>query len=512
MILEIHGGLGDEVAATAAVREYKRQNPDEIVTIFQPERPAIWKHNPHLGWGKYEGGRSATLRMDKGRSNHGGNAAHAHAAQLGIQLADDTPELWLTSAERAAAAGLWETFGFDPARTACIDIGAGWESKRWPASRWTATVAALSANGWKVVELGTRTPGNGHLAAGLPGVAASFLDATSIREAAALIASSALFLGHDSGLMHVAAAVGTPSVIVFGSTKWYEYAYYNSLPVFPATSCGEHCYKACYRPPKNERGQFSHCMTEIGVERVVAAVELAARRFPFPAGGRAPRNPRRRPASARHPSDALRVLRGSPVNVVPLSLDPRMFLLEGALSREDCAAIIDAGRDRLTAATVFTPDFSGRKARLEEARTGKTSFLHREHPAIKRLVYFVRLFSGQRIEQLEAVQVAYYGVGDEYGHHIDSFLPGHAALDPAEGGQRIWSALAYLNDVGQGGETEFPRLGVRLLPVAGNVVIWENVDAAGEVDPRALHAALAPVSGPKWSAALWVREGVARGA
>jgi hypothetical protein len=36
MILEIHGGLGDEVAATAAVREYKRQNPDEIVTIFQP--------------------------------------------------------------------------------------------------------------------------------------------------------------------------------------------------------------------------------------------------------------------------------------------------------------------------------------------------------------------------------------------------------------------------------------------------------------------------------------------
>lgn len=300
MRIDVSGGIGDVIAATAAVREYKLQHPDEIVRIGNSSLPEIWDHNPYLNVGKTENGLRAGLRMDLGRSDKGGNAAHAHAAQLGIQIVDDCPELWLTEEERSVQK--FEKLVLDdeknatdlksisaiverPAKTVAIDVAAGWLSKKWPQERWAALCRRLLDSGWDVLEVG-RGFDQGEARRGPIPSTRSYLDMTTVREVGVLISRCAYFLGHDSGLMHLAAAVGTPQVIVYGHTKPADYAYYNSISVFPYSSCGENCYQQCYREPK-VRGRFSHCIDEISVDRVFAAVELAERRFPYtPVGGR----------------------------------------------------------------------------------------------------------------------------------------------------------------------------------------------------------------------------------
>ena len=64
----------------------------------------------------------------------------------------------------------------------------------------------------------------------------------------------------------------------------------------------------------------------------------------------------------------------------------------------------------------------------------------------------------------------------------------------------------YLNDVEAGGETEFPLAGVRIAPVAGRAVVFDNLLADGRPDPESLHAGLPVARGEKWLATLWLRE------
>lgn len=58
---------------------------------------------------------------------------------------------------------------------------------------------------------------------GLPG-AADLVGVLDLPEAAAVLARCALFVGNDSGLMHLSAATGTPTIGLFGPTPAAEYA------------------------------------------------------------------------------------------------------------------------------------------------------------------------------------------------------------------------------------------------------------------------------------------------
>ena len=45
------------------------------------------------------------------------------------------------------------------------------------------------------------------------------------------------------------------------------------------------------------------------------------------------------------------------------------------------------------------------------------------------------------------------------------------------GGQRTWTAMVFLNVPGDGGETCFPGVGVKVTPRLGNLLIWNNMDS-----------------------------------
>jgi hypothetical protein len=82
------------------------------------------------------------------------------------------------------------------------------ETKEWPLARWNELVGRLRGH-YELVQLGTL-----HDPA-IPG-AHDLRGRTSLATAAQWIASSALFLGLESGLMHLAAAVTVPAVIIYG--------------------------------------------------------------------------------------------------------------------------------------------------------------------------------------------------------------------------------------------------------------------------------------------------------
>jgi prolyl 4-hydroxylase len=116
--------------------------------------------------------------------------------------------------------------------------------------------------------------------------------------------------------------------------------------------------------------------------------------------------------------------------------------------------------------------------------------------------------AGLQAVHAETCQVLHYKVGEYFSPHFDFFDPefeGHAAM-LAKYGQRLATVLVYLNDDLDGGETDFPKLGVRHKGAKGDALMFRNVDGEGRPDRRTLHAGLPPTGGEKWLLSLWIRD------
>ncbi|MBR0679844.1 glycosyltransferase family 9 protein [Roseomonas eburnea] len=151
-----------------------------------------------------------------------------HIAQtLGVSPAP-RPVAWFGAEEAARAEALL------PSGAPVLALGptANWVRKVWPADRFLHLARLLTGpggalEGARIVVLGG--PGEQERAmaapvlAGLPG-AVDLVGALDLPEAAAVLARCALFVGNDSGLMHLSAATGTPTIGLFGPTPASEYA------------------------------------------------------------------------------------------------------------------------------------------------------------------------------------------------------------------------------------------------------------------------------------------------
>lgn len=142
----------------------------------------------------------------------------AESAELFFPLADaDRAGAQALLAEAGTAAG---------APLAVLAPGAGWPGKQWPAERFAEIGDRLRREaGCAVVLVGSA--GEAELcrsvAARMREPAASLAGRTSLAQLAALLAQAGLFVGNDSGPMHLAACFQIPSVVCFGPTvaaKW----------------------------------------------------------------------------------------------------------------------------------------------------------------------------------------------------------------------------------------------------------------------------------------------------
>ena len=148
-----------------------------------------------------------------------GRMFEQYAAMLDITPAP-LPVVWTAEADRARAAALL------PAGRPYVGIGAtaNWAPKVWPAARFAALFDALAAGPLPGAAAAVFAgPGEAErrmaepLLRALPG-AIDLRGSLALPEASACIQRCALYVGNDSGLMHLAAASGTPTVGLCGAT------------------------------------------------------------------------------------------------------------------------------------------------------------------------------------------------------------------------------------------------------------------------------------------------------
>jgi heptosyltransferase-3 len=133
---------------------------------------------------------------------------------------DSTPDLGLTTAERADAARLLEKIGI---RQPFIAVSVGTKSllKDWGADHWRDLLLELGRDlkDHSLVLLGSadESERSADLAKTWRGSEANLCGQTSPRMSAAILEQACLFIGHDSGPMHLAAAASAPTVAIFSA-------------------------------------------------------------------------------------------------------------------------------------------------------------------------------------------------------------------------------------------------------------------------------------------------------
>ena len=181
-------------------------------------------------------------------------------------------DLRLGAVEAAAVARWQATLPPDGGRL-WLGVGPGSKmpAKRWPLERFGEVVKRLMAQHdiWPVVFGGREDRESGdRLLAGW-GRGYNAAGALSVRASAAALQQCALYLGNDTGTMHLAAAAGTPCVAVFSARDWPGawYPYGVAQRVFRTALDCEGCYLVECVERKNE------CLNRISVEQVLAGCE-----------------------------------------------------------------------------------------------------------------------------------------------------------------------------------------------------------------------------------------------
>jgi len=193
------------------------------------------------------------------------------------------------------------------------------------------------------------------------------------------------------------------------------------------------------------------------------------------------------------------------VEIVMAMRNPRLIVLGGLLSDDECDQMIALAQPRLTRSETVHNQSGG--SEVHEARTSDGMFFDRsEHPLCDRIERRIAALLNWPLENGEGLQVLRYRPGAEYKAHHDYFDPAQPGTPTIlqRGGQRVASIVMYLNTPTRGGGTSFPDVGVEVGPMRGNAVFF-SYDRP-HVVTRTLHAGMPVLEGEKWVATKWLRE------
>jgi ADP-heptose:LPS heptosyltransferase len=138
-------------------------------------------------------------------------------AFLGVPARGEDLEFPVLPRDRQALAELAEAECLRPGSYVCVHPGARGAYRRWPPGRFAAVADALAGRGLRVILTGTReeAPLTAAVAAAMSAPAADLACRTDLGTLAALLEGARLLVCNDTGVSHLAAALRTPSVVVF---------------------------------------------------------------------------------------------------------------------------------------------------------------------------------------------------------------------------------------------------------------------------------------------------------
>jgi heptosyltransferase-3 len=242
-----------------------------------------WKRSVLQQWVPFDDLNTHTVRMNLGL-----------ASTLGIPLNGEVVVTWTAEEERAAA----RLIGKDDGRPlAVLHPYPKFNYKMWRPEGWIELGRRLTAAGYRLAITGgaddEELPYNGHIVRALPGDSIAAAGELTFGASACLVSRARVYIGPDTALTHVAAALGVPTVALFGPTncvKWGPWPRGHSADSNPWRRLGTqrqgnvlllqgtNACVPCHLEGCDRRVEsYSDCLQELPVERVFAAVQEMVR-------------------------------------------------------------------------------------------------------------------------------------------------------------------------------------------------------------------------------------------
>ncbi len=179
-----------------------------------------------------------------------------------------------------------------------------------------------------------------------------------------------------------------------------------------------------------------------------------------------------------------------------------MFVARDFLRPEECRALIALIESNRVPSGLLADQY------IPGFRTSDSSNFDRDHPLVASVDAKINALVGIQPEHGETSQGQRYDVGQEFKAHHDFFYTdqNYYREETTSGGQRTWTAMAFLNEPEGGGQTFFPEVNVRITPRAGNLLIWNNMDQTGAPNRYTLHQGCPVTAGLKYVITKWYRE------
>ena len=192
---------------------------------------------------------------------------------IDIHESDAKLEFWHTDADRHAARQILATHGISPKEHLIgVNLGTTWRTKRWSLENFAEVITqAQERFGARILLTGSTAeiPLGEALAQIAKVETINLIGKTTLMQLGALIESCNLYLTCDSGPMHIAAAVGTPTIALFGPTSPTRHGPYgeNHEIIEKPVEC-----RPCYKRNCMRKDQPHLCMTEIDPNEVVTQI------------------------------------------------------------------------------------------------------------------------------------------------------------------------------------------------------------------------------------------------
>ena len=194
-----------------------------------------------------------------------------------------------------------------------------------------------------------------------------------------------------------------------------------------------------------------------------------------------------------------------------LAANPAIYTLpvEGAeiwalgdfMTPEECAKMIEMIDGCAKPSEVFDLDYAS------GFRTSYSGDVDPHDPFIRKISRRIDDLMGIEPEWGETIQGQRYMPGQEFQPHHDWFYPdtSYWEFEMGRGGQRSFTAMAFLNEVAAGGTTDFTDLGISIEPKPGVLLIWNNATPEGKPNDRTMHAGRPVLDGVKYVITKWYR-------
>jgi len=175
-----------------------------------------------------------------------------------------------------------------------------------------------------------------------------------------------------------------------------------------------------------------------------------------------------------------------------------IYIIDNFMTQEECNLLIKETKERLVPSPLTRQDPNDPYFRTSKTAYFQNSYI--ENKINDRILKTMKLDN----QDGEDPQIQHYNVGEEFKSHWDAFDP-KVDYDFWKEGQRTWTFMIYLNNVQDGGDTEFPKLNFKVKPKIGRVVVWYNLTPDGKLDRNTLHRGMPIKAGTKTIVTKWFK-------